>query len=187
VPIGSETRVATYADILALPPHVRGEILFGVLHGSRPTPWYGMTTSSLCDEIGPPFRGARGGPGGWVILREPEIHLGDDVIVPDAVGWRRVRMPEVPFDKPYFELSPDWVAEVLSPSTAAVDRDDKLRIYAREEVRHVWLVDPLVRTLEVLRLDRATYRILAVHRDTAKVRAEPFDAIELDLGLLWVR
>lgn len=96
-------------------------------------------------------------------------------------------MPEVPFDNAYFELAPDWACEVLSRSTEATDRDDKLRIYSRERVSHVWLVDPLVRTLEVLRLDGPTYRIASVHRDDARVRAEPFDAIELELATLWAR
>ena len=179
---------ATYADILALPEHVVGEILFGVLHVSpRPAPPHAVAASALGEELGPPFKRGRGGPGGWVLLDEPELHLGQDVVVPDLGGWRRERMPEVPFDKAYFELPPDWVCEVLSPSTEASDRDEKLRIYGRECVRHVWLVDPLVRTLEILRLDGSTYRIVVVHRDDARVRGEPFDAIELDLATLWAR
>lgn len=179
---------ATYTDLLALPAHVVGEILFGVLHvNPRPAPPHAVAASALGEELGPPFKRGRGGPGGWILLDEPEMHLGDDVLVPDLAGWRRERMPEVPFDKAHFELAPDWVCEVLSPSTAATDRGEKLPIYAREAVRHVWLVDPLVRTLEVLRLDGATYRIVSVHRDDARVRAEPFDAFELDLVTLWTR
>jgi len=181
-------RPATYADIEALPPNVVGEILFGVLHvNPRPAPPHAVAASALGDELGPPFKRGRGGPGGWVLLDEPELHLGEDVVVPDMGGWRRERMPEVPFDKAYFDLAPDWVAEVLSPSTAATDRHDKLQIYQRESVGHVWLIDPLAKTLEVLRLDGATYRIIGVHRDEARVRAEPFDAIELELGALWAR
>ena len=179
---------ATYADILALPKHVVGEILFGVLHvNPRPAPPHAVAASALGEELGPPLKRGRGGPGGWVLLDEPELHLGEDIVVPDMGGWRRERMPEVPFDKAYFELSSDWASEVLSPSTEAFDRDEKLRIYAREGVRNVWFVDPLVRTLEVLRLDGPTYRILAVHRDDARLRVEPFEAIELDLAALWAR
>lgn len=85
------------------------------------------------------------------------------------------------------EVAPDWVCEVLSPSTESIDRSDKVPIYARERVAHVWLVDPLTKTLEVLRLDGETYRVIRAWRDEAVVRAEPFDAIELDLAILWAR
>lgn len=121
-----------------------------------------------------------------MILDEPELHLGEDVLVPDLAGWRRERMPEMPHASA-FELAPDWACEVLSKSTAAIDRSEKLPIYARERVTHVWLVDPIVKTLEVLRLDQATYRIIATYHDDASVRVEPFDAIELDLAILWAR
>ena len=84
----------------------------------------------------------RGGPGGWILLDEPELHLHGDVLVPDLAGWRRERMPELP-DAAAFELAPDWICEVLSPSTAASDRAEKMPIYARERVAHVWLVDPI--------------------------------------------
>jgi len=86
---------------------------------------------------------------------------------------------------PYFSLSPDWLCEVLSPSTAAVDRVRKLPIYAREKVEHVWLVDPLLRTLEVLRRQDRAWLLVATFQGDAKIRAEPFDAIELELGILW--
>jgi Uma2 family endonuclease len=130
--------------------------------------------------------GAGGGPGGWIVLDEPELHLHGDVLVPDLAGWRRERMPELP-DAAAFELAPDWVCEVLSPSTAAVDRADKLPIYAREGVQHAWLLDPTAKTLEVLRLEGDAWRLLATWRDEAVVRAEPFDAFELDLAVLWAR
>lgn len=179
---------ATYADILALPRHVIGEIFFGVLHvNPRPAPPHAVAATALGEELGPPFKRGKGGPGGWVLLDEPELHLHEDIVVPDLGGWRRERMPEVPIDKAYFELAPDWACEVLSPSTEATDRDEKLRIYSRERVTHVWLVDPILKTLEVLRLDGPTYRIVSVHRDDARVRAEPFDAIELELATLWAR
>lgn len=184
----SKAAPATYEDILALPRHVVGEIIFGVLHvNPRPAPPHAVAATALGEELGPPFKRGKGGPGGWVLLDEPELHLGADILVPDLGGWRRERMPEIPFEKAYFELAPDWVCEVLSKSTAATDRSDKLAIYARERVSHVWFVDPIVKTLEILRLDGATYRIVAVHRDDAKVRAEPFDAIELELSTLWAR
>ncbi len=121
-----------------------------------------------------------------MILAEPELHFDvDDVVVPDIAGWRRERMPEIPVEKAYFTLAPDWVCEILSPSTEAIDRDDKLRIYAREGVMHVWFVNPIIRTLEGLRLSGERYELEAVHRDDAKIRAAPFEALEWDLSVLW--
>lgn len=176
---------ATYEDVLALPEHVVGEILDGVLHVQpRPRTRHAAAASTLGEELGPPFRRGRGGPGGWVFLDEPELHLGDDIVVPDLAGWRRERMPEVP-DAPFLELAPDWICEVLSPSTARLDRVFKRRAYARERVRHYWLVDPDARTLEVERLDGDSYRVILSASEADRVRAEPFDAIELDLALLW--
>jgi Uma2 family endonuclease len=118
------------------------------------------------------------------VYDEPEPHLGADVLVPDLGGWRRERMPALIDDDPFFTLAPDWVCEVPSPGTAKTDRTMKLPIYARERVGHVWLVDPLLRTLEVLRLESGRWSILTTHKDDARVRAEPFEALELELGVL---
>ncbi len=176
---------ATYDDLLALPPDVVGEIIDGdLLVMPRPRPRHAAAASSLGEELGPPFRRGRGGPGGWIFLDEPELHLGQDVVVPDLAGWRRERMSELP-DVAFLELAPDWICEVLSPSTARVDRVLKRRIYARERVAHYWLLDPDARTLEVERLDGDSYRIVLSASEEDKVRAEPFDALELDLALLW--
>ncbi len=176
---------ATYEDLLKVDSNKVAEIIDGVLRTSpRPAARHTNAASVLGEELGPPFRRGRGGPGGWVILDEPELHLAADILVPDLAGWRRENMPEIP-DEPFFTLAPDWACEVLSPSTEAVDRADKLPIYAREGVGHAWLVDPIAQTLEVLRLDGDTYRLVATWRESARVRAEPFDAIELDLALLW--
>jgi Uma2 family endonuclease len=178
-------RRATYEDLLAVPDHKVAELINGelVVH-ARPGAPHAVAASVLGGELTGPFHVGRNGPGGWVILDEPELHLHGNVLVPDLAGWHRSRMPEVP-DVAAFELSPEWICEVLSPSTKASDRADKLPIYAREKVVNVWFLDPLARTLEVLRLDGETYRIVATWRDEAKVRAEPFDAIELELAVLW--
>ena len=135
----------------------------------------------------PPFGFGRGG-GGWILLDEPELHLGQgpDVLVPDLAGWRRERMPERP-DGPYFTLAPDWVCEILSPSTARIDRTKKLEIYAREKIAHAWLLDPAAKTPEVYRLTGENWMLVASFADDAVVRAEPFDAIELELALLFAR
>lgn len=179
---------ATYADLEALPGDVVGELVAGVLYASpRPAPRHAVAATAIGGELFQPFRVGRGGPGGWVILAEPELHLAADVLVPDLAGWRRERMPEVPVELAYFELAPDWVCEVLSPSTAPLDRREKLPVYARERVPHVWLVDPIAQTLEYLLLDGATYRIAQVESGDSRVRVPPFDAIELDLSILWAR
>ncbi|WP_441288215.1 Uma2 family endonuclease [Sorangium sp. KYC3313] len=188
-------RRATYADLEAVPTNKVAELIRGVLHVMpRPAPRHANAASSLGADLHGAFQRGRGGPGGWWILDEPELHFPDphapgeiDALVPDIAGWRRERMLELP-ETAYFALAPDWVCEVLSASTEDVDRDEKMPIYAREGVRHAWLVDPIQRTLEVyvLGADRS-FGPAVVHRDAACVRVEPFDAVELDLSVLWAR
>src|SRR5450432_475118 len=180
-------RRATYDDLRAVPAHLVAEILNGELYASpRPSPPHARAASSLGGELYGPFDRGKGGPGGWILLDEPELHLQGHVLVPDLAGWRRERMPELP-DAAAFELGPDWVCEVLSPSTAATDRADKVPIYLREGVSYVWLVDPLNQTLETFNLDGTSYRLLGTWRGNASVRVEPFAALELDLSALWSR
>ncbi|MFO0638969.1 MAG: Uma2 family endonuclease [Polyangiaceae bacterium] len=179
-------RRATYEDVLAAPPHVVAEVLFGVLYTSpRPAARHARAASRLGGTLDGPFDRGRDGPGGWVLLYEPELHLGGDILVPDFGGWRRERMPTFPYDATYFTLPPDWVCEVLSPSTAAIDRGDKLDIYAREGVKNAWLVDPVARTLEVFRLEGEKWLRVSHHKAGTEVRAEPFDAIAFELDVLW--
>lgn len=177
---------ATYQDVLDAPEHVVAEILNGVLYLSpRPGARHTRATSKLGIEVGASFDGGgRGGPGGWFILDEPELHHGEDIVVPDVAGWRRDRMPAIP-DAAYFTLAPDWVCEALSPSTAKLDRAEKLPFYAAFGVPHLWLVDARERTLEVMRLHEGKWLLLGIHRDDQRVRVEPFEALELDLALLW--
>ena len=104
--------------------------------------------------------------------------------MPDLAGWRRERLPKIP-DEAHIAVAPDWVCEVPSPSTVSIDRVKKLAIYARERVAHSWLIDPVARTVEVLRLEGGRWLIAATFSDLEVVRAEPFDALELDLSLLW--
>jgi Uma2 family endonuclease len=178
-------RPATYADLVEAPNHMVAEILDGALYTSpRPGPRHAAASSGLGGALHGPFDRGRGGPGGWWILDEPEVHLGPDVVVPDLAGWRRARVPALP-EETYFSVAPDWVCEVLSAATASVDRVKKLAIYAREGVGHAWLVDPLAQTLEVLRLEGGRWIIVATWAKADIVRAEPFDAIDLDLTLLW--
>ncbi|KYG11149.1 hypothetical protein BE21_58170 [Sorangium cellulosum] len=188
-------RRATYADLEAVPPNRVAELVRGTLHVfPRPAPRHARASSRLGGKLSGPFDLGEGGPGGWHLLDEPELHFPDpnapgeiDALVPDLAGWRVERMPELP-DTAYFELAPDWICEVLSPSTEDVDRDEKMPIYAREGVRYAWLVDPIARTLEVFSLASGrAWSPVATHRDAARVRVEPFDAIELDLSVLWAK
>ncbi len=181
-------RAATYEDLCKLPSNQVGQLVFGVLHAHpRPAPRHARASSVLGSDLGSPFDRGRGGPGGWLILFEPELHLGDHVLVPDLAGWRRERMPELPVDEAFFRLAPDWVCEVLSPGTVVLDRGDKRAVYAAQGVTHVWFVDPIAQTLEALELDGETYRIREVHSGDATVRVAPFDAIELELAAVWSR
>jgi Uma2 family endonuclease len=181
----SARRIATYDDVLAAPEHLIAELIGGELVTlPRPAGRHAAVASALGEELGPPFKRGRGGPGGWLLLDEPELHFGADVLVPDLAGWRRERLPSIG-DEQYFTLAPDWVCEVLSPSTEKRDRSSKLTVYALAGVKHVWLVNPEQHTLEVLALRGTQWLRLAVHCDAERVRAEPFDAIELDLAVLW--
>jgi Uma2 family endonuclease len=178
-------RPATYDDLVAVPEHLVAEIVDGELWTSpRPAPRHATASSELGAQLGSAFGPGGRRPGGWRILDEPELHLGDQTVVPDLAGWRLERMPRLP-ETAYFALAPDWVCEVLSPSTAAFDRAKKLRVYAEHGVRHAWLVDPLARSLEVLRLEGAHWMLLDVHLGDVAVRAEPFESLELELGGLW--
>lgn len=180
-------RPATYEDLVATPEHLVAEIVEGELWTSpRPAPRHAVAYARLVSLLEPPFGQGRGGPGGWWVIAEPELHLGDDALVPDLAGWRRERMPQVP-DCAFFPLAPDWVCEILSPSTAVLDRTRKLRVYAREGVGHAWLVDPDARTVEVLTLDAGRWVVVDTFGADQQVRIAPFEAVELELGLLWVQ
>jgi Uma2 family endonuclease len=179
---------ATYDDILALPDNVVGQLLGGELFVSpRPALRHSNAHSVVGFTLGVFHRrGGGDGPGGWWILDEPELHLHGDVLVPDLAGYRRERVPTLPGDTVRFELPPDWVCEVLSPSTSRIDRTLKRAIYHREEVPYLWLIDPRDRTLEVMRRDpQGGWHVDVYSAGDTGVRAQPFEAIELDLERLW--
>ena len=184
-----DRRQALYDEYCAVPEHQRAEIIDGTLYVSpRPAPRHANATSALGGELHGPFQRGRGGPGGWWILDEPELQLVSlEPMAPDLAGWRVERMPILP-ETAYFTLAPDWICEVLSKSTEAIDRTKKLPIYAAHGVAHVWLIDPLAKTLEVHTLgDDRRWRDVRIYEGDTRVRAEPFAAIELDLGGLWAR
>ena len=176
-----------YDQLMALPENLTGEILLGQLHTQpRPAGPHAWTESALESELFRPFSGGRGGPGGWWILVEPEVHfvIDSEVCVPDIAGWRRERMPKIPRGH-RFTVAPDWVCEILSPSTASKDREIKMPIYAHYGVSHVWLVDPLAHTLEAFKARDGGWVKIGAYREDDRVSIVPFDAVTIELAGLW--
>jgi Uma2 family endonuclease len=180
-------RRAVYEDLFDIPENVTGEIINGELIVTpRPSRKHALTATVLGSRLTPfYYLGEGGGPGGWIILDEPEIGLGENILVPDLAGWTKERFPmEEPHN--WISVAPDWVCEILSPSTAQADRAEKMPIYARHMVSHAWLIDPILKTLEVFKFEPGQWIVLGVYTKSAKVRAAPFPELELDLGLLWL-
>ena len=178
--------VATYEDLYTIPDNMTGEIIDGKLIVTpRPSRKHGYAASSL-GRLLPPLRFAEGGgPSDWVFIAEPEIAFDQDLLAPDIAGWKRERFP-VEEDHNWISAAPDWVCEVLSPSTARTDKTAKMPIYARARVPYLWLLDPLARTLDVFRLTEGQWLVAGLYAGNDKVRAEPFQAVEIELGLLWL-
>ena len=178
-------RKATYQDVLDAPPHMVAEVLAGTLHTHpRPAARHAWASSRLGGRLDGSFNPGAGGPGGWWIVDEPELHLGDDIVAPDLAGWRRETMPEYP-DAAYFDIAPDWACEVLSPATRRIDQNEKRTIYAREGVSHLWFVDPVSKTLEAFELRDGHWVLLVTLADDAPVSLPPFEAISFPLDALW--
>ena len=180
------TRPAKYDDLFDLPENIVGEIIAGelVTH-PRPSPKHALAASALGSAVFNRFdRSSSDGPGGWWILYEPECHLGSDVIVPDIAGWRQATMPELP-DTAWFDIAPDWVCEIISPSTHKRDRSTKRDVYAREDIRHYWIVDPVERLIEVFELVDGRWVLVTTAQDNLKASLAPFDEVPFDLGRLW--
>jgi Uma2 family endonuclease len=178
---------ATYEDIEALPTGWVGELLAGTLYGHpRPAAGHARVATVLGHVLMGPFDEGVNGPGGWYFLDEPELHFDDDVLVPDLAAWRKERMPQPPEPQtPYLTLPPDWICEILSPSTAPTDRARKLPRYYEVGVSHAWLIDPLQRTLEVLERHERGWLVAGIYTEQAGVRAIPFDELVLPLATLW--
>jgi Putative restriction endonuclease len=184
--LAAKPRTATYADLAALPAHTVGEIVFGVLHAQpRPAPRHAIAANAVGSTVTGPFQMGHDGPGGWLFMVEPELHLGPHIVVPDIAGWRRERLTPFP-ETAFIETPPDWLCEVLSPSTQALDRTEKLSVYATAGVDHCWYVDPLARTLEVFALTAGKWLLAATFRDADPVTAPPFEAHTFPLDNLWV-
>lgn len=181
-------KLATYADLDAL-GDVRAEIVAGeVVLSPSPLAGHSAVQRSVSSFIGGPFHDddGRGGPGGWWILVEMDVALGKhDVVRPDLSGWRREKLPRPAAKRP-IDVVPDWVCEVISPSTAAHDRVRKRALYARSGIAHYWLIDPEARILEALALRDGAWIEVGVHDDTASARIAPFEAVELEVGRLFL-
>lgn len=179
------SRPATYQDVLDAPPNMVAEIASGRLHlHPRPAQRHSGASFAMAGELFRPFRGGPDDPGGWLFGMEPELHLGDDILVPDLAGWRRERMPSFE-DAAFFTLAPDWACEILSPSTRRFDLGEKRALYGQHGVAHLWLVDPDVRTLEAFTLAGGKWVLDATFQDGDEVRAAPFEALGFSLGTLW--
>jgi Uma2 family endonuclease len=181
-------RRATYEDLLAVPDHLVAEIIDGELYTfPRPAVRHARAEIALGSLLFQTFNKGRGGPGGWEILAEPELHFDEDVLVPDLAGWHRERYPVIgPNDNPKFiTVPPDWICEVLSPSTMKIDRGKKLGVYAREGVKHVWFVVPLKTTVEIYELQGSELVLCTTHSGDERIRAVPFEAVEIALLDLW--
>jgi Uma2 family endonuclease len=177
-------RGATYQDVVDAPELMVAELIDGDMYAwPRPDGPHIETLSVLGMIIGSPYDRGHGGPGGWWIIDQPEVHLAGQVLVPDLAGWRREQMPQIPTE--HFIISPDWVCEVLSPSTARIDRGKKMRIYAEHGVPWMWLIDPLTRIFEVFALVDTRWSLFATYTGEDVVHAEPFPEAEIDLGSIW--
>lgn len=177
---------ANYNDLLGLPENMIGEIIDGELSVTpRPSFDHAHAGSILGGELVPAYRLGRGGPGGWIILDEPEIWLSEHILVPDLAGWRKERLLGLPKTE-WRSVSPDWVCEIVSPGTARIDKVRKMPIYAQFGVQHLWVVDPATRTLDVFQLDSGRWVLLASFAEDDRVRAEPFQDLEIELGNFWM-
>lgn len=177
-------RGATVADLEALPEGLDGQLIDGDLYVmSRPSMPHALAITHLLVELGPFTRDRKHG---WVLAFEPALQLGRDVLVGDLAGWRRERMPVAPEENPV-ALAPDWVCEALSPTTARLDRGRKRELYARAKVAHLWFLDPIHQTIEVLALRGRGYQVLASAGGDERGRFAPFDTVEIDLARLWQR
>lgn len=177
---------ATYDDLYNLPANMTGEIIDGELIASpRPSRMHVNASSILGGELIPPYRFGKGGPGGWIILVEPEIAFGDNIIVPDLAGWKIERFPAVE-DHNWISVAPDWVCEIVSPGTASIDRVRKMGLYAMHRVPYYWIIDPISKTLEVFENENSKWSVIGSFEGNAKVNAWPFHEIELNLSSLWL-
>ena len=179
-------KLSTYSDLLALPDDTRAEILNGeIIVEPSPTPAHQSTIAEIYAELRGPFQRGRGGPGGWWLIPDVDVELGPhDICRPDISGWRKDRVPGFPAERPV-RHRPNWLCEGLSPRTAVLDQGAKRVLYQRAGVPWYWVVDPLNRTLTVLRLVEDAYVVEHVAGDQGRAALQPFESVEIDLGSLF--
>jgi Uma2 family endonuclease len=178
-------RKVTYADIEALPPNLVGEIIYGALvTHPRPLPKHAVAHANLAGELSGPYRKGKGGPGGWIFMTEPELHFGDDVVVPDLAGWKKERL-NINLDEVAVKIAPDWLCEILSPSTENYDRNEKRQIYAKAGVAHIWLLDPRSQSLECFQLVAGHWLLSNTFTQSQTVSAPPFESASFRLSDLF--
>ncbi|MCF6198994.1 MAG: Uma2 family endonuclease [Hyphomicrobiaceae bacterium] len=179
------SKPATYEDLQDVPPNMVAQIIGGqLITQPRPAPKHARASSVLGGKLGDPFDYGDSGPGGWIILDEPELHLGEHILVPDLAGWRRENMPELP-QTAWFETPPDWICEVISPSTARYDRLEKRNIYGQFKVSHLWFIDPDAKTLEAFELQKSKWVLIATNANKDDIAVAPFAEVPFSLGVLW--
>lgn len=187
--LAMKDRPARYQDVLDAPEGMRAEILDGELvMQARPMPAHDFALAGMVSVLHAAFQRGIGGPGGWWIVAEPELHFGDRnhrTLVPDLAGWRKARMPVIDPAARY-PVVPDWVCEILSPSTARTDRMLKMPIYAEVGVAHLWLADPVSRLLEIYELVDGRWTLAGAFGDEGEAGAMPFADIPLPLDALWL-
>jgi Uma2 family endonuclease len=182
------TRLPTLADLDALPPGIVGEIIEGVLYTmTKPRMPHQLIGLEIGSDLLGPFAKGRGGPGGWWIVANPGIERPDNTleISPDVGGWCRERMPKAPH-KRAIRVVPDWVCEILSPTTRHHDLVDKMPYYAKIGVPYAWLVDLEARTVIVHRLEAGRWVTLGYYSDETDARIEPFEAVPLNVAGWWL-
>ena len=178
---------ATYEDLYDIADNMIGEIIDGELIAApRPSRRHSSTIAKITSTVLPPYEYGRGGPGGWIILVEPEIEFGENILVPDLAGWKEERFIWEEEQNP-ISVIPDWACEVLSPNTARLDRVKKMARYAEHGVSFLWLIDPILMTLEAYRLESGRWTLLGSYAENDKVRVEPFQEIVIGLGDLWLK
>ncbi len=178
-------KLPDYDDILALPDNIIGEIINGRLQTQpRPAPRHALASSALGSQLFGHFSHNGGDSDDWWILDEPELHINNQIIVPDLAGWRKSSMTTLP-DTAWFETVPDWICEILSPGTAKIDRSEKMPIYAQWGVSHLWLIDPLLQLLEIYEWQNQRWCLLQSLKDDDVVSAPPFASHPFALNSLW--
>jgi Uma2 family endonuclease len=183
-----ETRMKlTYEDLCNVPDDMTGEIIDGELSLTpMPSKQQIHTGTKLANAVVAAYHFGTKGPGGWIILDEPDLAFGEDILVPELAGWKEDRFI-VSWEHHWISVAPDWVCEIISPETAQRDRTQKMPIYERNGVSYVWLIDPAEKSLEIFRLESGKWGAPTLYTGNDKVRAEPFEQTEINLGDLWLK